>query len=888
MSDGVELWDAFLADGEMRIARVAEAVGGQEADAARLAEAAGDLFALRTEAQLMGVEALGRAAAALERAMEKVARGGDFASVKARLEAACGAIRDALFQLAHPDASGARAAESPLDEVARALDADFAAPAATTTTTTTTITTVGDERTWVPQVDEDMIDPFIEEANERIEGLAQKLLKLEEAPGDGELVRAIFRDLHTIKGSSGFVGLHKMNRLAHAAEDLVGQVRDGARAVDRALVDALLSTLDGLRAILERAVARQPIDVELEPLLRRLRAPGAPAPEPHAHHEEAHAEAPADKPGASGAAAAGGRPATAKQTLRVDFDKLDLLLNLVGELVLNKASLHTGVASFTALGRELDGQLARARRGRRDARRDPEWAAWFDDLGRVERVFEELSHDLGNTAARLDHVSSELRDQVMKLRMLPIARVFNKYHRTVRELAHSLGKSVHLEVIGAETELDKVLVEQLDDPLLHLVRNAVDHGCEAPEARLAAGKPAEATLTLSAFHRGSQIHIEVSDDGAGIDPAKLRKKAVEKKLCTEEEVAAMDDRAVLDIIFRPGFSTAARVSEVSGRGVGMDVVRETITRLKGSIEIASTPGTGTTFTLKLPLTLAIIQVLLVRVAGQDLAIPLDAVKRTLTVRVGEERRVHDQPVILLDDMDVPIVSLATALDLAGTVGDDEEFPVILVEAMGEMFAFAADRLVGKQEIVIKTLGDLLEEVPCVAGATLLGDRVVLILDVPQVIQRAVRKMAERSMSAAPRPDRGTRGDKAAAPSVPRILVVEDSDVIRESLKRLFEGHGYQVAAARDGAEALAIAERDARGFDAVSTDVMMPNLDGYELTRRLRAMARYRAVPIVMVTARGERIDRVRGFDAGVDEYITKPLEHGEILRAVEKHLKRH
>jgi two-component system chemotaxis sensor kinase CheA len=883
VNDPNELWSAFLADGNERIARVAQAIGAARPDPEKLAIAAGDLFALRTGAQLIGVDAVARLAAAVEQVVETVANGAPLAPWKVRLEAACGLLREALFQLAHPDASGARINAEPLDEAVKALGGQE--EAAASIALSPSVSSAGDTH-WVPQVDEDMIDPFIEEANERLEGMAQKLLQLEESPHDAELVRAIFRDLHTIKGSSGFVGLLRMNKLAHAAEDLVGQVRDGTRVVDRPLIDALLSTLDGLRAILERAVARQPIDVDLDPLLKRLRSPSsapapaheaAPASEPdHAEHAE-HAATQHE-----GAAARAGTP---KQTLRVDFDKLDLLLNLVGELVLNKASLHAGVASFASLGRELDGQLSKARRTKRGARSVHE-NALFDELGRVERVFDELSHDLGNTAQRLDHVSSELRDQVMKLRMLPIARVFNKYHRTVRELAHSLGKQVRLEVHGAETELDKILIEQLDDPMLHLVRNAVDHGCETPEKRVAAGKPAEATLTLSAFHRGSQIHVEVSDDGAGIEPAKLRQKAIEKKLCTAEEVAAMDDRAVLDIIFRPGFSTAARVSEVSGRGVGMDVVRETITRLKGSIDISSTPGHGTTFTLKLPLTLAIIQVLLVRVCGQDLAIPLDSVKRTLTVRTDEIRHVHLRSVVQLDDGEVPLISLADALELPGTAGDDLEFPVILVETLGEQFALAADRLVGRQEIVIKTLGDLLEEVPCAAGATLLGDQVVIILDVPQVIQQAVRRLAERG-SRAPLPEAKSPSETPTPTGRPRLLVVEDSDMIRESLKRLFESHGYDVVVARDGAEALAIAERDTRGFDAVSTDVMMPNMDGYELTRRLRQIPRHRSVPIVMVTSRGERIDRVRGFDAGVDEYITKPLEHGEILRAIAKHLRR-
>jgi two-component system chemotaxis sensor kinase CheA len=254
-----------------------------------------------------------------------------------------------------------------------------------------------------------------------------------------------------------------------------------------------------------------------------------------------------------------------------------------------------------------------------------------EELSRVERVFHEVTQDLDSASGRLDHVAGELREQVMKLRMLPIGGVFRKYHRTVRDLANALGKKARLELVGEDTELDKILVEQLDDPLMHLVRNAVDHGIEMPDRRVAAGKPAEGLVRLRAFHRGNQIVIEIQDDGGGMDPAKLRRKAVEKGLVTAAEAETLDDKETLDLIFRAGFSTAARISEVSGRGVGMDVVRNAIvSRLKGEIDLTSTPGQGSTFTLRLPLTLAIIQVLLARIGGETFAMPLDVVTRTLT------------------------------------------------------------------------------------------------------------------------------------------------------------------------------------------------------------------------------------------------------------------
>ena len=464
----------------------------------------------------------------------------------------------------------------------------------------------------------------------------------------------------------------------------------------------------------------------------------------------------------------------------------------------------------------------------------------------------------------------------MRLRMVPIGGVFRKHVRTVRDLAASLGKRARLDLTGEDTELDKLLVEALDEPLMHLVRNAVDHGLEAPGAREAAGKAAEGVIRISASHRGNQVVIRVADDGRGMTPDRLKDRARERGIATEAELAAMDDRAALELIFRPGFSTAAQVSEVSGRGVGMDVVRQTIvSRLKGVIDIDSAPGAGSTFTLRLPLTLAIIQVLLARAGGEVFAIPLDAVVRTLVVRPSDIRRVADREVLEVRGRHVALIRLAHVLELGDDEPADEQLHIVLTEQGGETYGLACDHLVGKKEIVIKSLGELLAAVPCAAGATLLGERCALILDVPAVVQRALRQPA--------RP----LAPPGAAPTVAagfEVLIVEDSDIVRESLRRLLAEAGYQVTVAPDGRAALELCK--ARRFDLVSTDVMMPRMDGYELTRALRALPAYHDVPIVMVTSRGERIDRVRGFDAGVDEYITKPHDRQLLLRAVRKHLK--
>jgi two-component system chemotaxis sensor kinase CheA len=899
---GAALWDQYVAGASADAAALADAVG----DAARLRTFGQLAFRIGLSSLLLGAEDVGRLALAIEHAIDRAA---DPAVVSAELGAAIAVLRDALVQLANADRSGARVEDLPLDEHRRALDAgrqppeDLAAstspvasispgaPPSPGAATVAPAATPDQSRTgpetapaapgataasasgfvWEPAVDDDMIELFFDEATERIAALAGKLIEIERRPGDGELVRDVFRDLHTVKGSSAMVGLAPVNHLAHAAEDLVGQIRDSGRAVDGPVIDALLAALDALRDMLAQARAGEVIAIDPAPAIARLRNPAAPIAAPAAPAAPASAAPDAPATASRGAPAGDG----ARQTIRVDFDKLDRLLNLVGELVLGRDGLRGTVHALGAITAELATERGVARRvgharraiGAGAARRGDHGLDHLgDELSRIERVLADVTTDLDQGTGRLDAISSELREQVMRLRMISVAGVFRKHVRTVRDLAASLGKRARIELDGEDTELDKLLVEALDEPLLHLVRNAVDHGIETPDARAAAGKPAEGAIRIAA----AQVEIRVSDDGRGLDPDKLRTRAVERGLVAAADAAAMDDHAARELIFRPGFSTAAQVSEVSGRGVGMDIVRQTIVaRLKGTIEVHSTPGQGSAFVLKLPLTLAIIQVIIARAGGETFAIPLDIVRRVLAIDPRDIELIGDREVCVVRGHHVPLIRLDAVLELDGA--SDGVVQLVLVEHAGQSYGLVCDHLVGKREIVIKSLGPLLASVPCAAGATLLGDRVALILDVPAIIRRALDRpsAARRQVRAEPR----TGGAQ--------ILLIEDSDIVRESLRRLLADAGYLVTVAVDGQHGLELAR--SRRFDLVSTDVVMPRLDGYELTRALRAMPEYADTPIVMVTSMGERIDRVRGFDAGVDEYITKPHDRAMLLRVVRK-----
>ncbi|MCA9613570.1 MAG: hybrid sensor histidine kinase/response regulator, partial [Myxococcales bacterium] len=744
-----------------------------------------------------GLQALALDAAAssmpeLARLATETLRAGLRGDESGALEEAVVALEEALEALANADESGARYDASRLRALAEAFVREEPAVPAS-------VPSPPDDGRWEPNVDADMIEPFLDESRERLESVAAILLELERRPDDPELVRALFRDLHTLKGSSGFVGLKKLARVTHAAEDLVGQLRDRRRQVDRAVIDVLLATVDVAGALLERAAARAPLDVDEGPLLARLHDPGRSAPATPRVVEPEAAKAEAPKAG--------------QTTLRIEFSKLDQLLDLVGELILAKGKLGGGLGDLHTLTRELSLQRRRGA-ARTKVPLPPEVAA---ELGRVQRGFEELRQDLDQAQRGLELVSGQLRDQVMKLRMLPVGRGWSRYPRTVRQLAQQLGKEVRLETHGEDVELDKVLVEQLDEPLLHLLRNAIDHGLEAPSTREAAGKPREGLVALSAEHRGSQVVLSLRDDGGGIDTAKVRRRAVERGVVSEARAAEMSEDQLADLIFAPGFSTAESVSDVSGRGVGLDVVRETLARLKGTVHVESRLGEGTTFELRLPLTLAIVQVLLVRVAGQMLAMPLDLVQRTLALPPEEVRLTGTRETILDGGVELPLLRLGRVLGWEHSAGDlPNELPIVLVDLGKRVVAVACDGFLGRQEVVLKTLGTLLQRIPGAAGATLVGDRPVVVLDLPAVVELATSRpvLAEPAEPNKPvTPGASTRA---------RVLVVEDADVIREALRRAFEGAGCEVVVARDGEEGLAIARTQT--FDLVSTDVVMPSM----------------------------------------------------------------
>jgi two-component system, chemotaxis family, sensor kinase CheA len=592
---------------------------------------------------------------------------------------------------------------------------------------------------------DEVVAEFLVEAHEGLDQLDQDLVTLEDDPTT-EVIASIFRTVHTIKGTCGFLGFEHLESVSHVAENLLSKLREGELAVTGDITTALLATVDAIRTMLG-AIEASGTDgtdahADLIAELTALLDGDPPAPPPRLGDllvEQAlvtpedielaisqqslgdtrplgeilvdHGVVAADEVQDALSSQAARRGNMTDATIRVDVGLLDDLMNLVGELVLARNQI-------------------------------------------VQLTSDGDHESFAASAQRLNLITTELQEGVMRTRMQPIGNVWNRFPRVVRDLARSVGKQVQIEMDGADTELDKTIVEAIKDPLTHLVRNSIDHGIEVPDLRQAAGKAPEGRLSLRAFHEGGQVIIEIADDGAGVDADRIRRKAVERGLVSSAQVANMSDREAVNLIFLAGLSTAAEVTNVSGRGVGMDVVKTNIERIGGVLDVHTEVGAGTTFRIKIPLTLAIIPALMIECRGNQFAIPqvnLDELVRIERDRVAEAVEwIHGAPVHRLRGRLLPLVDLAGLLELGDTdLVDRPAVNLVVLQADGHRFGLIVDEITDTQEIVVKPLGGQVKDVPAFAGATILGDgRVALILDVLGVAQRAHVVSAARDASVA--------------------------------------------------------------------------------------------------------------------------------------------
>ena len=643
--------------------------------------------------------------------------------------------------------------------------------------------------------DTEFLDIFRDEARVRLDRIVETLLALEGGSAADDAVDSLFRDIHTIKGAAGMVGLDEIGALAHVMEDLLANARrQGALA--GTLIDPLLRATDALR---------RHVEGDGEPaseLIAELTAAQAPAAEP--------VVMPAIEVPAPAAA-----PPSESRSIRVPAEKIDTLLDLVGETVLHR--------------RRLEHELGV---GRADGHRHVS-----DELDTGERLLDAL------------------KGAAIGMRTLPLSSIVTPLPRAVRDLAAETGKEVELIVEGAETELDRAILEGLPEPLVHLLRNAIAHGIEAPQERERRGKPARGRLELRAEQRGGMVEVTLADDGRGV---------------SEETLAeARRTGSLTEVLTQPGFSTAREVSGISGRGVGLDAVKDHVEAFGGSIEVRSEPGKGTDVILRLPLALALIEVLLVERAGNVFGFPLASVEEALSL--GETLALAGRTVIELRGRSIMLADLAELMGAAAEA-PAARAPVVVLTASGKRVAAICDALLGKEEVVVKSLGPLLSSLPMYLGAAILGDgRIALLVD-PAMLVRASSK--QRAAAAVP---------VAAEPSMPNVLVVEDSLTIRELQRSILEAAGYRVQTAGNGREALTLLDRD-EPIDLVVSDVEMPEMDGIELTRAIRAHATRSTVPVVIVTTLGADDDRQRGIEAGADAYMVKrQFDQHDLLETVDR-----
>ncbi len=789
---------------------------------------------------------------------------------------------------------------------------------------------------------QEIMEDFLIEAFEMNEQLDQDLVELEHNPEDLDLLNRIFRVAHTIKGSSSFLNLNILTHLTHNMEDVLNRARKGEIKITPDIMDVVLRSIDLMKTLLvtirdtgsdtnngkeneiEEAVkqlqaitsqnlegakegnkeapkeeAKKEVKEEIKeenkenkakaPTAESLASDNPLADEPDLDYtnmsaEEVEAEIErllnkrqeADKERRAQkkqeakpkqeVAPKTETPKTPKtetkakakadteenkapsigveQTVRVDVRRLDHLMNLIGELVLGKNRL---IRIYGDVEERYDG----------------------------EKFLEELNQVVSSISA----VTTDLQLAVMKTRMQPVGKVFNKFPRMVRDLSRELGKSIELIIEGEETELDKSIVEEIGDPLIHIIRNSCDHGIEPLEERRRLNKPETGKVQLSAYNEGNHIVIKISDDGKGLDPVMLKEKAIEKGVISERDAEGMSDREAFNLIFKPGFSTAKVVSNVSGRGVGMDVVKTNIEKLNGIIEIDSEVGVGTTQKLKIPLTLAIIQALLVGVQEEYYAIPLSSVLETVRISQDEIYTVDGKSVLRLRDEVLSLVRLSDIFKVDAILESNSDVYVVIIGLADQKIGVIVDYLIGQEEVVIKSLGYYLKNTRGIAGATVRGDgKITLIVDVGAMMDMA--KSIKVNITTLMNESENTKSKNS--PSDYIVLAIDDSSTDRAIIRKCLKPLGITLLEASNGLEGLEMLKNGDKTPDAILVDIEMPKMDGYTFASEVRKYNKFKNLPLIAVTSRVTKTDRMRGVESGMTEYITKPYS-GEYLTTVVK-----
>lgn len=767
--------------------------------------------------------------------------------------------------------------------------------------------------------DRELVDIFVEEGRDLLDHCDGLISELRDAPQDREVLAGLQRDLHTLKGGARMAGINAIGDLGHSIESLLEAVAAGRTEIERRDVQLLERGFDRLHQLLTRTGTHRVVEPALD-LVEAFEvrtttdiAAAATAARAASEAETVAAQAAAtltpivDAPLSAPLPAEGtvdedplARPQ--QEQVRVRADLLDRLVNHAGEVAIYRSRLEQQLGAFRGAMGELERTNARLRdqlrrldleteaqivaryqreQDQADQKFDPLELDRFSTLQQLSRALNESAADLGGLQGVLDdlsrqydsllqqqsRVSSELQDGLMRARMVPFDGLVPRLRRVVRQAGMDTGKQVHLTLEGTHGELDRNVLDRMVAPLEHMLRNSVAHGLEAPEQRRAAGKPEEGEIAIRLHREGSEIVLEVADDGAGLDREAIRRRAIDRGLLAAD--AQPNEQELDNLIFASGFTTADQVSQLAGRGVGMDVVRNEVRQLGGSVDIQSVRGQGVRFTLRLPQTLAVTQAVFVQIGETTFAVPVASVSGI--GRLSRERFEAADSSYRYSGEDYPLYDLGSLVGQAPARADgQEQVPLLLVRAGDLRAAVAIDQVLGNREIVVKPVGLQIASVPGIYGATITGDgRVVVILDVAPLVRRFLANPTLPVLANAPRQER----------QVPLVMVVDDSLTMRKVTGRILERHNFEVSVARDGVEALERLEE--RVPDLMLLDIEMPRMDGYELATAMRADPRYRDVPIVMITSRSGDKHRQRAFEIGVQRYLGKPYQELDLMRNV-------
>jgi two-component system chemotaxis sensor kinase CheA len=692
-----------------------------------------------------------------------------------------------------------------------------------------------------------LLQLFLDEIEERVDVFDRDLLAFEASASQSEradLVTSLLRGAHSLKGAAASVRAGEIESVCHSLEDLLTAVRDGRVDLDAERINLLFAASDALRENGRCVRAGESGSQAFVALVPRIDA---------AAHGTLVVAPLRDAPAAVSMAAPAGRSPQARDgTVRVAAEKLDRLLEQSGELLVawhRTQGIQAEVATIGEAVRALKSEWNVTGRERRSRVRIPE------RLRDLDRSFERLSQTIAADGAMLERAARRVDSEVRRIRMLPFALAVEGLERIVRDVAQTSGKNARLTIRGGEIELDRSILDGLRDPLVHLVRNAIDHGIESPERRATIGKSAQGEIVVTAALQGGGVEVTVADDGAGLDLPAIRKRAHERGF-------SIEDHDIAEAVFLPGVSTAREITGLSGRGVGLDAVRSALDALRGSVSVSSEPRGGTSFVLTLPLTLTTLPAILFDVAGQAFALDAAAVTRVARIDPANVAQVEGRPVIVGEDESLPLVHVRAVFGLVESESAARvPFPVLIVKRGNRRVAVRVDALLDQREVVVHALGARLASAKAVSGATILPDGSVALI-------ARTAFLLERSLHLAQTLRAPVLAPESTLTQTKRILLVDDSITTRTLERSILEAAGYEVVGAADGEDAWRLlSETD---FDLVLSDVDMPRMDGFSLVQAIRASSRMRDVPVILVTGRDTEADRRRGVEAGADAYVTK------------------